>query len=179
MVIVYDLGKAKDEEQIRCINLAKRGMLALHPEWYACGEVEGAAYRHYDIAFLDVIGIRGVSLFYLAMKRALDVLMLNPRTDPERVAMTGLSGGGWQTAVLSALDERIKLTVPVAGHSGVKPRITVMGDLGDLETGALRLAYRWRLCPPDGFVCAETGPAYLQPARQLLFPSGKCVAGNL
>ena len=129
----YENGKAKDVEQIRCINLAKRGMLALHPEWFACGELEGPDYQHYDIAYLDVVGVRGVSLFYLAMKRALDVLMLHPRTDPERVAMTGLSGGGWQTAVLSALDERITLTVPVAGHSGMTPRITVTGDLGDLE----------------------------------------------
>lgn len=129
----YENGKAKDVEQIRCINLAKRGMLALHPEWFACGELEGPDYQHYDIAYLDVVGVRGVSLFYLAMKRALDVLMLHPRTDQARVAMTGLSGGGWQTAVLSALDERITLTVPVAGHSGMTPRITVMGDLGDLE----------------------------------------------
>ena len=129
----YEQGKARDVEQIRCINLAKRGMLALHPEWYACGELEGPAYQHANIAYLDVVGVRGVSLFYLAMKRALDVLMMQPRVDPERVAMTGLSGGGWQTAVLSALDERITLTVPVAGHSGMKPRLTTLGDLGDLE----------------------------------------------
>jgi len=129
----YENGKAKDVEQIRCINLARRGMLALHPEWFACGELEGPDYQHYNIAYLDVVGVRGVSLFYLAMKRALDVLMLQPRTDPERVAMTGLSGGGWQTAVLSALDERITLTVPVAGHSGMQPRLHVFGDLGDLE----------------------------------------------
>ena len=129
----YENGKAKDVEQIRCINLARRGMLALHPEWFACGELEGPDYQHYNIAYLDVVGVRGVSLFYLAMKRALDVLMLQPRTDPERVAMTGLSGGGWQTAVLSALDERITLTVPVAGHSGMQPRLHAFGDLGDLE----------------------------------------------
>ena len=106
---------------------------ALIDRLVACGELEGPDYQHYNIAYLDVVGVRGVSLFYLAMKRALDVLMLQPRTDPERVAMTGLSGGGWQTAVLSALDERITLTVPVAGHSGMQPRLHAFGDLGDLE----------------------------------------------
>ena len=33
----------------------------------------------------------------------------------ERVAMTGLSGGGWTTTIAGALDERIGLAMPVAG----------------------------------------------------------------
>jgi len=129
----YDQGKAEEVEQIRCATLARNGILALHPEWFACGELGGAAYRHGNLAYLDVAGVRGVSLFYLAMKRALDVLVDYPRIDPARVAMTGLSGGGWQTAVLSALDERISVIVPVAGHAGMKPRIEALYDLGDLE----------------------------------------------
>ena len=39
-------GKAKDYEQLRCINLAKRGFLALHPEWLFCGELQGDDYKH-------------------------------------------------------------------------------------------------------------------------------------
>ena len=33
--------------------------------------------------------------------------------------MTGLSGGGWQTIVLSSLDERVMAAVPVAGYSSL------------------------------------------------------------
>ena len=38
-------GKAADYKQIRCINLAKRGMLALNVEWLGMGQLRGAGYR--------------------------------------------------------------------------------------------------------------------------------------
>ncbi|MDA0709610.1 MAG: acetylxylan esterase [bacterium] len=125
-------GKAMDYKQARCINLAKRGMLALNTEFIGMGELT-ASRDHYRIGHLDLSGKAGVGVFYLAMKRALDVLLSHPNCDPDRVAMTGLSGGGWQTAVLSALDERVKVIVPVAGHSPVWQRVSCMADIGDLE----------------------------------------------
>lgn len=125
-------GKAMDYKQARCINLAKRGMLALNTEFIGMGELM-ADRDHYRIGHLDLCGQAGVGVFYLAMKRALDVLVAHPNCDADRVAMTGLSGGGWQTAVLSALDERVKVIVPVAGHSPVWQRVSCMADIGDLE----------------------------------------------
>ncbi len=125
-------GKAMAYKQARCINLAKRGMLALSTEFIGMGELRADA-DHNRIAHLDLCGQAGVAVFYLAMKRGLDVLLAHGRTDPARVAMTGLSGGGWQTAVLSALDERIRVIVPVAGHSPVWQRVGCQADIGDLE----------------------------------------------
>ncbi|MBT4137906.1 MAG: hypothetical protein HOE48_08325 [Candidatus Latescibacteria bacterium] len=125
-------GKAMDYKQARCINLAKRGMLALNTEFIGMGELV-ASRDHFRIGHMDICGKAGVGIFYLAMKRALDVLVNHPNCDKDRVAMTGLSGGGWQTAVLSALDERVKVIVPVAGHSPVWQRVSCMADIGDLE----------------------------------------------
>jgi len=125
-------GKAMDYKQARCINLAKRGMLALNTEFIGMGELR-ADLEHNRIAHLDLCGIAGIAVFYLAMKRGLDVLLAHPHADPERVAMTGLSGGGWQTAVLSALDERVTVVVPVAGHSPVWQRLSHVSDIGDQE----------------------------------------------
>lgn len=125
-------GKAMDYKQARSINLAKRGMLALNTEFIGMGELRADA-DHCRIGLLDLCGEAGIAVFYLAMKRGLDVLLDHPNADPQRVAMTGLSGGGWQTIVLSALDERIRVSVPVAGHSPVWQRMHYAGDIGDLE----------------------------------------------
>lgn len=125
-------GKAMDYKQARCINLAKRGMLALNTEFLGMGELR-ADVEHNRIGHLDLCGIAGIGVFYLLMKRGLDVLLAHPQADPERVAMTGLSGGGWQTALLAALDERVKVIVPVAGHSAVWQRRGCIEDIGDQE----------------------------------------------
>ena len=44
--------------------------------------------------------------------RAVDYLLTRPEVDGERISITGTSGGGTQTALIAALDPRIKIAVP-------------------------------------------------------------------
>lgn len=126
-------GKAMPYKQARCINLVRRGMLALNTEFVGMGELQGSL-DHQAQAHIDLCGVSGVGVMYLAMKRGLDVLLAHKHSDPDRVAMTGLSGGGWQTAVLSAMDVRVGVIAPVAGHSPVWQRTTEFWpDMGDME----------------------------------------------
>lgn len=48
--------------------------------------------------------------------RILDYLCAQPWADTTRVGVTGASGGGTQTMVIAALDDRITLSVP-GGHA--------------------------------------------------------------
>ncbi len=131
-------GKQNTAKQLRCINLAKRGMLALNIEWLGKGQLrEGSfgdgKYRHLHMHQLDLCGTSGLAPFYLNMKRAIDVLLSLENTDPDRVAVSGLSGGGWQTITISSLDTRVKLANPVAGYSSLRTRERHFKDMGDSE----------------------------------------------
>ncbi len=132
-------GKAAVYKQTRCINLAKRGMLALNVEWLGMGQLKGDNFVHYRLNQLDLCGTSGVGVFYLSMKRGLDVLLGLEHADPNRVAVAGLSGGGWQTIIISALDERVTVANPVAGYSSLKSRVRVPADLGDSEQAPVDL----------------------------------------
>jgi dienelactone hydrolase len=132
------LGKAVEYKQKRCINFARRGIMALSLEWLECGELfhpEDRRYGdpHWGGAYLDFVGANSVGLFYLAMRRGLDYLYEHPNVDSSRLGVTGLSGGGWQTITLSALDERVAVAVPVAGYASMVSDIERFSDMGDME----------------------------------------------
>lgn len=133
-------GKLAKYKQIRCINMAKRGMLALNVEWLGMGQLRTNNFSHYRMNQLDLCGTSGVSPFYLSMKRGIDVLLSHKHADPKRVAVAGLSGGGWQTIFISSLDTRVTLSDPVAGYSSFRTRARHTSDLGDSEQTPVDLA---------------------------------------
>ncbi|MEW5979754.1 MAG: acetylxylan esterase [Acidobacteriota bacterium] len=137
------LGKADEAKQKQCINQARQGIVALNLEWLNCGELFTPENSHWFGAHLDLVGSNAVGLFYLAMRKGLDFLYEHPAVDRERIGVTGVSGGGWQTIVLGALDERVGMAVPVAGYSAFYPKLEGMPtpvpgtlDIGDIEQNA-------------------------------------------
>lgn len=123
-------------EQIRCINFAKRGIVALDLEWMGYGELSQPGNDHDFGADLDLVGANDFGLFYLTMRRGLDYLVSLPEVDPARLGVTGLSGGGWQTVILGALDPRVAISVEVAGAGSPESNLTHPGDLWEVEEGA-------------------------------------------
>src|SRR4029077_18588138 len=117
------VGKATEYKQMRCINQAKRGIIALNVEWLGMGQLRTDGFAHGRMNQLDLCGTSGLAPFYLSMKKGLDVLLSLENADPARVGVAGLSGGGWQTIIISSLDPRVKLANPVAGYSSFLTRI--------------------------------------------------------
>ncbi len=126
-------GNAAEYEQKRCINFAKRGIIALSLGWSGFGELALKGDSHDDAAALDLVGANALGFFYLSMRRGLDYLASLPQVDVARLGMTGLSGGGWQTIVLSALDQRVAVSAEVAGFGSFPFNITHPQDTDEIE----------------------------------------------
>jgi dienelactone hydrolase len=132
-------GNAAEYEQKRCINFAKHGIVALSIGWVGFGELDLKGDAHDDAAALDLVGSNALGFFYLGIRRGLDYLASLPQVDTARLGVTGLSGGGWQTIVLSALDKRVAVMVEVAGFGSSSFNLTHPVDTDEVEENATDL----------------------------------------
>ena len=55
--------------------------------------------------------------------RAVDYLLTRPEVDPDRINITGTSGGGFQAAHVAALDPRIKVAAPSCYFTALPMRV--------------------------------------------------------
>jgi pimeloyl-ACP methyl ester carboxylesterase len=126
LVPVGHAASGKDHYQALCQRLVQRGYVVIC--WDPVGQGERsqfwdvkAARSRYNLICAEhaVLG----NLAFLANTnlarweiwdgiRALDYLLTRPEVDPQRINITGTSGGGFQAAHIAALDSRIKVAAP-------------------------------------------------------------------
>ena len=79
--------------------------------------------------------------------RALDYLETRPDVDPDRMGVTGLSGGGVISWCLGAADKRVKVVVPVCQSGSIEQVVTDRGTDGHCDCAFWINYHRW--CWPD------------------------------
>jgi dienelactone hydrolase len=75
--------------------------------------------------------------------RGIDYLVSRPDVDPERIAVTGISGGGATTVWIAAADERVKCAVPVSGMSDLESYVKNKVINGHCDCMFLVNTYQW------------------------------------
>ena len=75
--------------------------------------------------------------------RALDYLETRPDVDPERMGVTGLSGGGVVSWCLGAADERVKVVVPVCQSGNIEDVVVDRSTDGHCDCAFWINYYRW------------------------------------
>ena len=96
-------GRFSNNMQARCASLAKMGALVFAYDMIGYGESVQLPHTYKNALQIQTWNSMRVIDFLLSLKEA----------DSNKIAITGESGGGTQTFMLTALDDRIKVSVPV------------------------------------------------------------------
>ena len=128
----------------RCINFAKQGYVIFAYDMLGYNDSGKQIEHHYGGAREGLWGLSAMGLQLQNSICSIDFLESLPDVDSERIGCTGASGGGTQTFILTAVDERIKVSAPVNMISATMqggclcenaPNLRL--DASNLEIGAL------------------------------------------
>ena len=129
--------------QARCIGLARLGFFVLAVDAFGAGErgvgkALGEYHGDMTAATLLPIGrpLSGIQVY--ENSRAVDYLLTRPEVDPERIGITGASGGGNQSMYAGAWDRRLKAVVPVCSVGNYQAYLGAACCMCEVVPGALR-----------------------------------------
>lgn len=99
--------------QARCAMLARMGCVVFHFDMVGYADSQAIPHRAgFNGVHAELLGQSAMGLQIWNCLRALDFLCALPDVDPQRIGVTGASGGGTQTFILCAIDDRPACAFP-------------------------------------------------------------------
>lgn len=120
--------KTRPDFQAFCINMARLGFVVLSFDPFGQGE-RGQSSRDHRRTEALLAGVSQQGIAEYETRCALEVLLSREEVDPDRIGITGASGGGYNSWITVALDDRIKVAVPVVGTSDFQEQMAAVRSL--------------------------------------------------
>ena len=124
---------------------ARHGYVCLTIDTLQLGEIEGihhGTYR-YNMWWWNCRGYTPAGVEAWNCVRALDYLETRKEVDANRIGVTGRSGGGAYSWWIAAIDDRIKVAVPVAGITDLQNHVVDGCVGGHCDCMFIVNTYRW------------------------------------
>ncbi|MBX7123780.1 MAG: prolyl oligopeptidase family serine peptidase [Opitutaceae bacterium] len=136
---------AKSVYQYHGAWLAQNGYVCLIIDTIENGDIQGVhrGTKWYDMWWWNSRGYTPIGVEAWNAMRALDYLQSRPEVDPDKLGMTGRSGGGVATWYTAALDDRIKVAVPVAGITDLRNHVLDKCISNHCDCVYMVNTYRW------------------------------------
>lgn len=140
----------------RCINLARQGYVVFAYDMVGYNDTIQTPHAFGGPAEqLWSFGPLGLQLWNSI--RVVDFLQSLPEVDPERIAATGASGGGTQTFLLAAVDDRVKVAAPVNMISTIMQGGSPCENAPGLRAGAFNVEFGAMMAPRPLLMVSATG----------------------
>ncbi|MFO0901676.1 MAG: alpha/beta hydrolase family protein [Pirellulales bacterium] len=139
----WRLAKQEPVVQMRCIGLARLGFFVLAVDAFGAGErAVGKALGEYHgemtAATLFPAGLTLSGLQVYENRRAVDYLQSRSEVNPDRIAITGASGGGNQSMYAGVFDERLRAAIPVCSVGNYQAYLGAACCMCEVVPNALR-----------------------------------------
>ncbi|HDN01618.1 MAG TPA: hypothetical protein ENF42_01445 [Candidatus Bathyarchaeota archaeon] len=115
----------KHHYQAHARKFAQLGFVTFIIETVQRGEIRGHHHGTYHYGWFNwySLGYTPAGVEVWNGIRALDLLEERREVDPERIGVTGISGGGAMSWFLAAVDKRVKVTAPVCGTATISSHV--------------------------------------------------------